>query len=387
MEFLPFRSSFKKFFGKLRSITESGGRVQSSETESNMFIVSRSKKVFFALFAVMLILSACVLPEKNDPFERLPEEKTEIIAGEIFPFSVSVSTRATHRLEKDDRLVSYIASDIVLLDDFVGRKVELEGIRRKEKMREIFWVEKIKLTDLEEEIGNIVMDNWFSTKNFSFIFPENWEYSTAPDGTAHFLDRSDPARRVFFQFSAEDIEKVDKKIDPNILISNLAGTKKVTTDSLSRERQEIILFSNLFDRKYSFVFTANFEEFEKKKSFFKLLNSFVEGEENVSATIEAYKKELAEKEAEKIEKEAIIEEVVPDKEEEDSEEVSEEEESFFDKILGRDDEKEVEDEEESVEGESKSENEDTGKIVDLPDGFKNLITEKAFAYDSSYYKF
>ena len=80
---------------------------------------------------------------------------------------------------------------------------------------------------------------------------------------------------------------------------NQTGIKDISTDEFDRERQEITLFSNISNQKYKFVFTHNFEEFEKKKSFFKLLNSFLEGEENV---LKAKKQDLkveAEKEAEK----------------------------------------------------------------------------------------
>ena len=96
----------------------------------------KQKLIFGVLFAA-LVLSACVFPEKNDPFSRLPEEAVETLEGEIFPFSVSVSTRATHRLENEGKLVAYVASDIARLSDFEGREVEIDGVRRTEKMREI----------------------------------------------------------------------------------------------------------------------------------------------------------------------------------------------------------------------------------------------------------
>ena len=59
------------------------------------------KSILLALGLAVTVLTACVLPEKEDPFERLPEENLETIEGKLFPFSVSVSTRATHRLEQD----------------------------------------------------------------------------------------------------------------------------------------------------------------------------------------------------------------------------------------------------------------------------------------------
>ena len=259
-----------------------------------------SARIFFGIFIVAAVLSACVLPEKSDPFERLPESKIEVVRGTIFPFSVSISTRATHRLERDGKLVSYLASKIVNLDDFLNREVELEGFFRREKMREIFWAEKVRLLDIPESKISEKKETRFSTRKFSFKFPSNWEHSRSPDGTVYFLDKNDPARRVFFQFSAEKLDSNDKKIDPNVLISNLAGVKKISTDQFGRERQEITLFSNIFDRKYTLIFTANFEDFEKKKEFFRLLNSFVEGEKNVENAIENDKKVAAEEEAARI---------------------------------------------------------------------------------------
>ena len=88
------------------------------------------KTFFFGLLASLLTLTACVLPEKEDPFERLPEENLETIEGKLYPFSVSVSTRATHRLERDNKLVGYLASDLVQLAEFEGQEVMLEGVWR-----------------------------------------------------------------------------------------------------------------------------------------------------------------------------------------------------------------------------------------------------------------
>jgi hypothetical protein len=285
---------------------------------------TKQKLVLGVVFAA-LVLSACVFPEKNDPFSRLPEEAVETLKGEIFPFSVSVSTRATHRLEDEGKLMAYVASDIVRLDDFVGRDVEVDGVMRTEKMREIFWIEAIRLLDVEDQEEKIV-DARFSTNRFAFIYSGEWEHSTSPAGVVHFIDKNDPARHVFLTFSVEEIEKEDKKSDPNILIASLAGIKKITTDSLDRERQEVVLFSNLYDHKYRFVFTSQFEEFEQKKSFFKLLNTFIEGEENVRKVLEEDKKLLAEKEAEKIEEkvESGSADATPD----------EEKESILDKLFG-----------------------------------------------------
>ncbi len=372
---------------------------------------TKQKLVLGVLFAA-LVLSACVFPEKNDPFSRLPEEQVETLEGEIFPFSVSVSTRATHRLENEGKLMAYMASDIVRLDDFVGRDVEVDGVMRTEKMREIFWVEAIRLLDVEDQAEQVV-DARFSTNRFAFIYSSEWEHSTSPAGVVHFIDKNDPARHVFLTFSVEEIEKEDKKSDPNILIASLAGIKKITTDSLDRERQEVVLFSNLYDHKYRFVFTSQFEEFEQKKSFFKLLNTFIEGEDNVRKVLEEDKKLLAEKEAEKIEK--PVEDVESGSAEASSSvgtSPDKKKESLIDRLFGEksDSAKATSDKKEDTNDDilaiAESDAVDTlpekevatppSKVIihDAPvtitrggDDYMNIIEEHAFPYESTYYQF
>jgi hypothetical protein len=133
----------------------------------------------------------------------------------------------------------------------------------------------------------------FETKNYTFIYPKSWEYTTATDGTVRFVEKSDEERRVFLTFGVEQVAHQDKRSDPNVLIANLAGIKKTKKDELDRDRQEIMLFSNASDRKYSFEFISGVEEFEKKKYFSQLLNSFLEGEENVKNAKEEDLKKLA----------------------------------------------------------------------------------------------
>ncbi|MCF7830443.1 hypothetical protein K9M41_00385 [Candidatus Gracilibacteria bacterium] len=315
--------------------------------------IKNPKKIFWAVMITAIVISACAFPEKEDPFSRLPEERTETLVGEVFPFSVSVSTRATHRLENNEKLVAYLASKIVNLEDFEGRRVEIDGIRRTEKMREIFWVEEIRLKDLEEKGDEDLKDKRYLNEEYTFVYPGNWEYSTSPSGEVHFTEKEDEARRVFLIFSVTSSERKDSKVDPNVLIANMTGIKKVTTDQTDRERQEITLFSNVYNHKYSFIFTSQFEEFEKKKAFFKLLNTFIEGSENVSKAQEKYLKKLAEDEASKIEKEVV----------------EEPKESFLEKIFKDKEEEPVEE-------------------VVLPTGdFKNLIDANAFPYESAYYGF
>ena len=331
-------------------------------------------KFLALLIGAGFILSACVQPSQKDPFERLPEEETVTVSGEIFPFSVSVSTRATHRLEKDGKLVAYLASEVVNLAEFERAEVELEGVMRNEKMREILWVHGIKVPQEDAEYTEIDIDKLFETKQVAFVYPADWNYTQSPNGVAYFSEIGDPARRVFLTFSVEELSKEDKKNDPNVLISNLAGVKSISSDEIGRDREKIVLFSNLYDQKYTFVFTHNFEEFEKKKAFFRLLNSFVEGEESVVNARKEIQRKRAEIEAAKLEKKGDTEEEVV----ENVEEEEKEKESFLGKIFKKEEPKEEVIEEKAPPVE-----------VAVPsDGtFKNLVDERAFPYESQYYRF
>lgn len=258
------------------------------------------KRFLLALTVVLLALTACVLPEKEDPFERLPEESLEVIEGRLFPFSVSVSTRATHRLERDQKLVGYVASDLVQLAEFEGQEVELEGVWRNEKMRQIFWVEAIKVQDLETAEAEEAGPQRFTTKKFTMLLPPTWEYSLAPNGVAYFLNKEDPARRVFLTFAVEDYSVEAERIDTNIAMNGLRGIKEATTDENGKEREVITLFSALEPKKYVFTATYFFDDFETKKSVFDVLQSFVEGEEAVQEVVIAEQKAKAEAEAAKL---------------------------------------------------------------------------------------
>ena len=294
-----------------------------------MFRISKVFIIFFLLCGIGVALFFYVLPEKEDPFVRPPQADLKTLTGEVFPFSVSVATSATHRLEKNNKLVSYLASEIAPLSEFEGQEVEIDGFFKKEKMREIFWVEAVRLMDTEtEQTIPKKTEERFITKKFTFLFPVNWEYSLSPDGVAYFLDKNDPARRVFLTFGVRDLSKADLKKDPNVLIANLAGKKDIYTDEFDRERQLITLFSNLYEQKYEFIFTNNYEEFEKKKAFFKLLNSFQEGEENVLNAKKEDMKKQAEEEASKIK---VVPEEAPIEKEELSTESSEDSSEEVDK--------------------------------------------------------
>ena len=99
---------------------------------------AKKRWVLWGILVIAVVVTACVPPAKEDPFSRLPEEEIETLEGEVFPFSVSVSTRATHRLESNNRLVALLASEIVRLEDFEGQEVEMDGVRKRKKCGRFF---------------------------------------------------------------------------------------------------------------------------------------------------------------------------------------------------------------------------------------------------------
>jgi hypothetical protein len=259
------------------------------------------KRVGFFSLGIAVLLSACVWPEKEDPFARLPNEPMQALEGTIFPFSVSVSTRATHRLEKDEKLQAYLASQIIDLSDFEGQEVEVKGVIRSEKMREIFWVESVEIQNLPDEKTFVFeQEALFEGKNIAFEYPSNWEYTTAPNATAYFLDNNDPTRRVFFTFAVEPIGSPESMSQPNIMIANMAGVKTVSKDENQKEREVVTLFSSRQPNQYVFTFTNPFEDFGRKKAFSQLLNSFVEGEAAVRSLKEARQKAAAKAQVERL---------------------------------------------------------------------------------------
>lgn len=359
------------------------------------------KSTLLALALVVTVLTACMLPKSEDPFERLPEENLETIAGKLFPFSVSVATRATHRLEQDGKLVGYLASDLVQLAEFEGQEVILEGVWRNEKMRQIFWVEGIKVASLmENEDPENEEPQRFTTKKFTMLVPPEWEYSLAPNGVAYFLNKEDPARRVFLTFAVEDYSPESGEIVPNITMNGFQGMKEVTTDESGKEREIITLFSNIEPKKYVFTATYFFDDFEIKTKVFEVLQSFVEGEDAVQEVVIAEQKAKAEAEAAKLAAAEAAAEEQAESEAEAMLEENEEETSAVDRARGLlggllnsgDDEENETDPSPAAEIESETESntdasvsapsEDASTVVENTD-YTNLIDDRAFNYESN----
>ena len=346
------------------------------------------QKTFWLSLLLLISLSACSLPnfkKDQDPFSQIPAKKIETLYGEVFPFSVSVATKATHRLENDNKLVALLASDIVQLDEFEGRVVEVDGFYRKEKMRPIFWVEAIRVKDLNENPAKLTTR--FESKNYSFTIPTNWENSVLEDGSVHFIDKKDPQRKVFLTFKVADISEFDKANDPNIVIANMAGTKKSSTFDSGEIRQEVVLFSNIFPhKKYVFIFNNKEDNFSRKKDFFKLLNSFVEGEEKVKELHEAELKKLAAEELKKVKKD---EKNTNETENTITSKAEEENDSLISRILG--DKDKTENKENATKKEDSEQNNNDNIVEENPakisGDFKNMIDSRAYSYTSDYYKF
>jgi len=268
------------------------------------------RKLFLIfLLGFSLTFSGCSWFESKPIFKPIPDEILKTISGTLFPFSVSVSTNATHRLEKDGKLVGYIASDIVKLKKFENQEVDIEGVWRHEKMHQIFWVERIHVK-VKEKIEEIKIQkpqyNRFKMKDFSFKYPIGWSHTITPDDKAHFINKEDPQRRVFLTFSVRAFSSEEKKIEPNILINDFSGTKTITIEK-GNEKEDVKLFSQKGVWEYRFVSQVKMDDFERKKEISKLIMSFVEGEENVQKAILEDKKLLAKEEESKIEKVEVLE--------------------------------------------------------------------------------
>jgi len=265
----------------------------------------RSFVLFFSIFFVFGMSGCSFLEENGDPFSR-QEIKKETLEGELFPFSASIQTNATHRLEKDGRLIAYLSSRFVPLQNFERKFVDVEGFFETEDLRDIFWVEKISVHDdintttLEKKSG----PQRFASDSFTFLYPETWEFSISSNQAMHFVDKMDSARKVFLIFSVEEKNNATSSLEKNIQIGSLKGNRTTNTDAMNRERTEIRLFSEKFNHVYKFIFTSAFEEFEKKNAFFSFLNSFVDGTDEVKSILEAEKIKQAEEEMQKLEEQA-----------------------------------------------------------------------------------
>ena len=348
-----------------------------------------NKKTLFGILFGIIFLSACAFPEQEDPFERLPEEPLDTIAGELFPFAVSVSTRATHRLERGGKLVGYLTSDLVRLEDFEGQSVELQGVWRTDKMREIFWVESVRVAgETETEDSG---ESRFTTKNFTFLYPSSWDYTESPDAKLFFIDKTDPNRRVFLTFSVEKFSPEAERIDPNIVLGSLAGTKEILPTDGAREKEIITLYSNLGTDKYVFQANYSFDDFDKKRALLSLLESFVEGESQVATVLEGEKIKAAELEANKLQ-ESVEQEKLEAKAKLVDEIVDPENETFLDKLLNKTPEIEkplaAEPEVSQASDPVEEVQEAIKEAVTLESVqvFENLIDNRAYSYNSPAFK-
>ena len=101
-------------------------------------------------------MTACELNIPTISWEKKVSEVPAVaatISGVLFPFDVSVATDATHRLESENKLVALVASDIVNLEIFEGRLVEMVGFMKPEGKRNVFWVHSL---DLKENLDDLI---------------------------------------------------------------------------------------------------------------------------------------------------------------------------------------------------------------------------------------
>ncbi|PID70266.1 hypothetical protein CSB37_02675 [bacterium DOLZORAL124_38_8] len=374
------------------------------------------KKIILVAVAVLAaggtwFLTGAKLPQMpkiiwEQTSDEVPTVATTI-SGVLFPFDVSVATKATHRLEKDNKLVALVASDVVNLEIFEGRNVDLTGFSKSEGKRNVFWVHSI---DLKEDLDHLVADEELFTdtyvqgKGYTFLYPKTWEMFMAPDGALYFSQKGDVNRRAFFVFNVKDVEESDAEKERNVLISGLKGVKKITSES-KREHQLIELFSADGAKKYVFQFNSLFEEFEKKQAFFALLNSFVTGDEAVQKAIVERKKQIADQKEKLLKKKNDLLEIRSQLEALKAAEAQnengvtsqkdEEGTSVFDNLIEftKTAETENENKKEVIEAEENQmpqvetkPTEETPKVKSDLNDFNNLINAKAYRYGSSFLK-
>ena len=245
-------------------------------------------RLLLASFVALLVFFTWFVIDNNkkDSSSQVFTERLETIQGKIFPFDIAIS-KATHRAEKDDKLVAYLFSDVLDLDKLIGIDLEMDGFFKLEDKQQIFWVKTARPISNQDEATDSKTKR-LSTKLFTFLYSKDWSYTISPYGIYYFSKESNDSSLpnvVFLTLSSELTTKEDENIKPNILVAGLTGTKKISQEKLSRKQEVWTLFSSLYERKYIFTFTYNANESDRIKNFLNLINSFVEGEEEVQKII------------------------------------------------------------------------------------------------------
>lgn len=214
----------------------------------------------------------------SDPMAALEEPTLQTLEGVVLPFSVSVPTAATHRLEADGKLIAYLASSAVPLQESENTSVELTGRFRPEKMRRIFWVEAVTTPELPLPTKTPPpTEQHYTGDGYQFTVPADWRWSPSPEGIAYFFQAEDELKKVFLSFERRAITSPDTPAQSQI--GSLPAIKTVVLEANGTERQEVILRSQASPgQEYRFWFTSAAEDYSRKRAFAALLNTFLEGE-------------------------------------------------------------------------------------------------------------
>lgn len=338
-----------------------------------------------ALFLTFGLVVGCdwkpeTVPE--NPFVNVQPNEIETLTGKLFPFSASIATSATHRMEKNGRLVGYIASPVVDLRVFEGDEVEVEGIWRSEGRQEIFWVESIILAETNLESVTSSAPVRFLGDNFTFTYPYNWEVNQDINGRVNVYKMDGAVRELMMTITPSDFSTEAERLEANMDLNGLAAHREISVDERGRDLETMTVYS--FDGLKQYVFESSyaFDDNEKRQEIAGVLNTFVEGRENVQAVIEKDRLEAAQKMAERAaERKAETEKRLRAK----AEELKVEDKSFLEGLFDK------EDSDPTLVTESVEESDLTSPVVaeDLTfnalDSFTNTIDDRGHIYNNPIY--
>jgi len=235
---------------------------------------------WFLIFSAGFLLSGCLSQKTYNPMDRFESGSIETIEGTVLPFSVNIATDATHRLEREGKLVAFLASDVVDLTESEGQYMEVSGVFEAEKMRQIFWIQSAEKTEkgtVEVETDEKKSEQ-FTADMYRFDYPSTWKFIKNEDGVQYFSDKNDALNRVFMSFESRNIKNESQEYP--LTIAGLKAYKNMQLDEDGTERQEVLLKSVINEgQEYRFWFQSDKNEFDKKRAFSAALNSFSEGEQ------------------------------------------------------------------------------------------------------------
>lgn len=353
------------------------------------------------LLVVPFVLVGCFGSTDDSPFEIEAGEIELTLEGTIRPFSVPVSSFITHRLERNNRLQAFLASDVLELEDYEKQSVLVTGVWRVEEAQKFFVVTEIEVLEKDKEeddegiLEEYTSDTIYAPVNggdYGFLFPDVWDYTSETEMKKRFFLREDEEKDVFFTFGVEPYDgsfegevlaygEEEKKEEPkmNVEIAGLKGIKDVERKG-AFEYQNIHLFSEETNRVYMFAFRAQTSNRDRKRAFNTLLTSLADGETELAELMDKYEADMEKR------KEAEEPDVEEMKDGEDTEEPKEEEEIKVPEVEEQEDsedESEIKEEEKVVSVDFTSVK---GSSMDgIPTDFVMMVDDRSHSYTSAAY--